>query len=35
MEVWKRRQSLQASGAAAQTQETSDGARGATGKMEK
>ncbi|CAG04946.1 unnamed protein product, partial [Tetraodon nigroviridis] len=31
VEVWKRRQSLQASAAAAQTQETSDGARGTTG----
>lgn len=35
MEVWKRRQSLQASGAAAHTLETSDSARGTTGKMEK
>lgn len=35
VEVWKRRQSLQASGGAAQTQEGRDGAHGATGKMEK
>lgn len=35
VEVWKRRQSLQASGAAAQTQESSDSAHGTTGKMEK
>lgn len=34
VEVWKRRQSLQASGGAAQTQEAGDGAHGATGKME-
>lgn len=35
VEVWKRRQSLQASGAAAQTQESSDSAHGTIGKMEK
>lgn len=33
MEVWKRRQSLQASGGVAQTQEARDGAHGTTGKM--
>lgn len=33
MEVWKRRQSLQASGGAAQTHEASDGAQGTMGMM--
>lgn len=33
--MWKRRQSLQASGGAAQTQDAGDGAHGTTGKMEK
>lgn len=33
VEVWKRRQSLQASGGVSQTQEARDGAHGTTGKM--
>lgn len=35
VEVWKRRQSLQADGAAAQMQETCDSAHGTAGKMKK